>query len=132
MDYKNDFIVIYPEWLYISEKEWALYHSAQRIIFDEIVDVSSKEKWFFWTFFWFWELKISIMWTGEDYEFRYCKNITKVPIMLNEKRIKYVENKKMRWKKMRKKRKEIIFPECKPFKSRLRNDLIKILNLKWN
>lgn len=138
IDYKNDFIVIYPEWLYISEKEWALYHSAQRIMFDEIVDVSSREKWIFWTILWYWKLKISIMWTWDDYEFRYCRNITKVPTLLNEKRIKYAEFKKMKSKKNHvfQNEKSIENPikisneECKPFKSRIRDDLIKILNLK--
>ncbi len=134
IDYKNDFLVIYPEWLYVSEKEWALYHTTQRIMFDEIVDVSSREKWIFWTLFWYWKLKISIMWTWDDYEFRYCKNISKVPTMLNKKRIQYSE-----WKKMKNKKAEELHqwqsfskknPQLKPLKSRLRDDLIKII--RWN
>lgn len=137
IDYKNDFIVIYPEWLYISEKEWALYHSAQRIMFDEIVDVSSREKWIFWTIFWFWKLKISIMWTWDDYEFRYCRNIAKIPTILNEKRIRYAEFKRMKSKKYhtikdensRQNAVKELNKNCKPFKSRLRDDLIKTLNL---
>jgi len=138
VDYKNDFIVIYPEWLFISEKSWALYHSVQRILFDEIVDVSSREKWIFWTVLWFWKLKISIIWTWSDYEFRYCKNIFRVPTRLNKKRIQYSELKKMKDNKdpIIENKSEIntesktIIKEAKPFKSRLRDDLIKVLNLK--
>lgn len=132
-------MVVYPEWLYISEKEWALYHATQRIMFDEIVDVSSREKWIFWTFFWFWKLKISIMWTWEDYEFRYCKNISRVPTQLNERRIEYLKLKSMKkkiWDENYQRNIEVqkrnikASKECKPFKSRIRNDLIKALNLK--
>jgi len=125
VDYKNDFLIVYPEWIYISEKHWALRHESQRIMFDEIVDVSSREKWFFWTLFWFWKLKISIMWTWEDYEFRYCKDITRVPTKLHEKRIAYNKNKKMRSKKSEK----LVVNKNKPFKSRIRDDLLKILSL---
>lgn len=142
IDYKNDFLIIYPEGIYISEKEWALRHESQRIMFDEIVDVQSREKWLIWTYFWFWKLTISIMWTWSDYVFRYCKNIERVPTQLHEKRIAYNKRKKMTAKKeylnpensknleIQENRNEINIVKCKPFKSRIRDDLIKILNLK--
>jgi len=129
IDYRNDFIIIYPEWLYISEKTWALNHEYQRILFDEVVDVSSVENWILWNMFWYWKLNISIMWTWSNYTFEFCNDIVRAPTRLNDKRIEYYSLKKM---KAKKENEFHIKPQekCKPFKSRIRDDLIKIMNLK--
>ena len=122
VDYKNDFIVIYPKWIYYSNKNWVLSHSHTRVEFDKITNIEAKQEWILSSFFSYWVLKISTMWTMDDIVFEHCENFAEVSKRLDNTRLDYI-SRKHKW--------EIWELEAKPFESSLRDNLLKVLSTSW-
>lgn len=119
VDYKNDFIVIYPKWIYYSDKDWVLDHIHTRIEFEKISNIEAKQEWFFWWIFNYWTLRVATMWALEDIIFTHCSNITEAWKRLDNVRLDYISRKE-KW--------EISHLEIKPFKSSLRSKIMDILH----
>lgn len=119
VDYKNDFIVIYPKWIYYSDKNWVLDHVHTRVEFDKITNIEAKQVWFLWSLFNYWTLKISTMWAIEDIIFDHCADFDKASKRLDDMRLDYI-SKKEKW--------EIWYLEIKPFESSIRDRIMEILS----
>lgn len=75
VDYKNDFLVTFKDWIYISNKE-GIFHLAQsKVPFSSVHTIRATEQNFFHAILETWTLFIKTTWNMEDINFKYCKNV---------------------------------------------------------
>ena len=77
VDFRNDFIISFANWIYLSDKNWVFHHSQTKIPFDSIHTVKSIENHFLDTVLWSWTLHIKTTGDLKDIEFHFCKDIKK-------------------------------------------------------
>ena len=97
VDYRNDFIIFFKNWVYISDKDWVFYHSQVKILYDSINTIKATEHGLISSLFWYWTVLMTTTWDLWDIVFHSCKNMKKEIKKLRDLHSEYLAKNDIRW-----------------------------------
>lgn len=96
VDYKNDFIVTFWEWIYISDKNWIFHLAQSRVPFSSVHTIRATEQNFIHALFETWTLFIKTTWELEDIHIHFCRNVHVEAKKLQDLHFQYLRKNDMR------------------------------------